>query len=113
MALRSLSDMVSHFFSSMYPRQMYFIFSPAFVAPAHLSLFDRCALSGELLSDFGTEFRRGCGAEILRLEYLSNLDFGLLAGHGIGTALDPFDRLLQRGALPKPEAGDQLFCLGE
>jgi hypothetical protein len=25
MAFRSLSDIVSHFFSSMYPRQMYFI----------------------------------------------------------------------------------------
>ncbi len=42
------------------------------------------------------QFRVGCRTEILRLEHLPNLDLGLLAGHGIGTALAPFNRLPQR-----------------
>src|ERR1700675_3969593 len=101
MTSRSLSDIVSHLFSSMYPRQMYFIFSPDSVASRELPLFDRCAhLPRKLPSNFLAEFRPECGAEVLSLEQLPNLDLGLLAGHGIGTALDPFDRLLQRRALP-------------
>src|SRR5207247_467252 len=40
------------------------------------------------------------------------LDLGLPT-RGIGTALDPFNRLLLRLHLPQPEAGDQLLCLGE
>jgi hypothetical protein len=62
---------------------------------------DRCAhLPHRLLSNFLAEFRPEFGAEVLRLEQLPNLDLGLLVGHGIGTALDPFDRLLQRSAFP-------------
>ena len=41
------------------------------------------------------EFRREGGAKVLRLEHLPNLNLGFLV-HRIGTALDPFDRLLQR-----------------
>src|ERR1700683_3687983 len=101
MASRSLSDIVSHLFSSMYPRQMYFIFFSCFEAFGPLSLFERHAcLRCQLLSDFVTEFRLRCGGEILELEYLSNLDLALLAGHGMGTPLDPLNCLLQGGALP-------------
>src|SRR5882672_8665839 len=53
------------------------------------------------------------GAEILRFKDLANLNIRLLAWHGIRTALDPINRLLQRFALPKPESGDQFLCLGE
>src|SRR6266568_5081563 len=59
------------------------------------------------------ELGRELGAEILRLEHLSNLDHRLFAGYGIGTALDPLDRLFLRLDLPQPEAGDQLLCLGK
>src|SRR5580704_3871643 len=101
MWLRSPSDIISHFFSSMYPRQMYFIFFSWFVTSRELSFFDRGArLLGELLSSFRVEFRLRYGTKVLRLEHLANLDLGLLAGHGIGTALDPCNRLLQRRALP-------------
>src|SRR5580658_6152295 len=101
MALRSLSDIVSHFFSSMYPRQMYFIFFSWFATSRGLSLFYRYErLLGELLGSFLEEFRLGCGAEVFSLEHLPNLNLGLFAGHRIRTALDPFNRVLQRGALP-------------
>ena len=49
------------------------------------------------------------GAKVLGLEHLANLDLGFL-GHGIGTALDPLDRLLQRRALPEPEP--TVYCVG-
>src|SRR5712692_10921566 len=39
-----------------------------------------------LLPQLGREL----GAEVVRLEDLANLDLGLLAGEGIGRALDPF-----------------------
>src|SRR5882762_5180201 len=52
-------------------------------------------------------------AEILGLKHLTNLNVRLLAWHGIRTALDPINRLLQRLALPEPESGDQFLCLGE
>src|SRR5882762_8189796 len=61
-----------------------------------------------LLSELGREL----GAEVLRLEHLADLDFGLSL-EGIGTALDPFDRLRLGLHLPQPETGDQLFRLGE
>src|SRR4029079_1467177 len=92
---------------------MYFIFFSSFVTPGHLSLFDRCALLRSELLSLGAVFRMRFGAEILCLEQLSNLDLGLLPGHGIRTPLDPFNRLLQRVAFPYPEAGDQLSGLGE
>src|SRR5215475_13414777 len=50
--------------------------------------------------------------EILRLEHLANLDLRF-SRHGIGAALDPINRLLQRLALPEPEARDQLLRFGE
>jgi hypothetical protein len=74
----------------------------------YLSLFEPGAEVFFLLA----KFRRQGGAKVLRLEHLANLDLGFL-GHGIGTALDPSDRLLQRRAFPEPEAGNQLLCLGE
>src|SRR3569832_2178656 len=62
-----------------------------------------------LLAQFGREL----GAEIGGIEHLANFDHRFLAGHRIGTALDPFDRLVLRLALPQPEARDQLLRLGE
>src|SRR5262249_6006023 len=47
--------------------------------------------------------------KILRLEDLTNLDFPLFARHGIWTALDPFDRFLQRLTLPQPKTRDQFL----
>src|ERR1043166_7672072 len=45
-------------------------------------------------------------AEVLGLEDRADLERGLLAGHGIGAAPDPLDRLLHRLDLPQPEPGD-------
>src|SRR6266550_2924096 len=61
-----------------------------------------------LLPQLGSEL----GTEIRRLEHLANLDLGIPLER-VGAALDPFDRLLQRLHLKHPEAGDQLFGLGE
>src|ERR1700693_4271537 len=103
MTLRSLSDIVSHLFSSMYPRQMYFIFSPDSVASRELPLFDRCAhLPRKLLSNFLAEFRPECGAEVLSLEQLPNLDLGLPPGRGVGGALVPLDRRVLHTRVPLP-----------
>src|SRR5205814_1288281 len=49
-----------------------------------------------LLAQLGREFR----AEVLALEYLTDLDLGFGARHRVGTALDPVDRLLPRLHLP-------------
>src|SRR5262245_41948582 len=49
-------------------------------------------------------FGRELGAEILGFKQLANLDLGLLARHWIRTAFDPVNGLLQRLALPDPEA---------
>src|SRR3982074_1619629 len=51
------------------------------------------------LPELGSKF----GAEILRLEYLTNLDFRF-AFMGIGATLDPFDGLFPRPQLPQPES---------
>src|SRR6185503_11311841 len=61
-----------------------------------------------LFAELGCEL----GAEVRRLEHLTNLDLGF-AGGGIGAALDPFDRLLLRLHLPQPVAGDELLRLAE
>src|SRR6478735_7725627 len=56
---------------------------------------------------------RGEGlSEILGLEDPADLDLGI-ACHWIRAALDPFDRLFHRLALPDPETGDQFLGLGE
>jgi len=90
-------------------------------APFIASLFSNCATSRAFtLLDLCAEplfllaeLRCELGAEILGFEHLADLDLSLFARHGIGTALDPIDRLLQRLALPEPESGNQLFGLGE
>ena len=65
-----------------------------------------CALL--LLPQLGRELL----AEVLRLEHLADLDLAL-ALVGVGAALDPLDRLVQRLHLNQPEAGDQLLGLRE
>jgi hypothetical protein len=70
--------------------------------PSDLSLLDLCAQAFFLLAQFRRELR----AKILAFEERPNLDFRLGAGHRVGTALDPLDRLLLRLHLPQPEAGD-------
>ena len=77
---------------------MYFIGRPSSVG----------AVALPLLAQLGCEIL----AEILRFEDLADLDLAVLAMR-VGAALDPFDRLLQRLALPEPEAGDQFLRLGE
>src|SRR5438874_1175725 len=62
-----------------------------------------------LLPQLGREL----SAEILGLEHLSDFDLRIIARHGIGAALDPFDRFLLRLALPDPETGDEFLGLGE
>src|SRR5207244_10447130 len=59
------------------------------------------------------QLRRELRAEVFGLENLADLDLCLGAGHRVGAALDPVDRLLLRLHLPQPEAGDQLLGLGE
>src|SRR5687767_13615886 len=61
-----------------------------------------------LSTKLGSELR----AEVLRLEYLANLDLGI-AGHRVRTALDPLDRFFLRLHLEQPESGYQLLGLGE
>ena len=58
-----------------------------------------------LLLQLGREF----GAEVVGLEYLTDLDLPFLEGD----ALDPFDRLCLRLRLNQPEPGDELLRLGE
>src|SRR5262245_29226358 len=58
-------------------------------------------------------FARELSAEVLRFEHLANLDLSLFALHGVRTAFDPIDCLLQRLALQEPESGNQFLCLGE
>src|SRR5262249_53879864 len=78
--------------------------------------FNLSALSFDLLAQAG--FRRPELAgrvgrcEVFGLEQRANLDLALLVV-GVGAALDPIDGLLQGLHLPEPEAGDQLFRLGE
>src|SRR6185437_15512453 len=55
------------------------------------------------------ELGRKFAAEILGLEHLADLDFGLLAGHRIGTPARPVDRFAERLAAPQQESGDQLL----
>src|SRR5712671_1175976 len=61
-----------------------------------------------LLPEFGSEL----GAEVVRLEHLTDLDFGF-SFMGIGAALHPLDGLFHRSHLPKPEAGNQFLRLSE
>src|SRR5436190_6778202 len=57
----------------------------------------------------GTHLGRHRVAKVLRLEHLPDFDFGITR-HRVRAALHPFDRLLPRLHLPKPETGDQLLC---
>src|SRR5688572_23951647 len=59
-----------------------------------------------------TKFRRERGAKIIRFKYLAKFNLGI-TGHGIGAALDPFDRFFLGLHLPEPEAGHQLVGLAE
>src|SRR5262249_7283190 len=59
-----------------------------------------------------SELRREGLAEVFRRKHLADLDLGLPCMR-IGAALHPIDRLLERGNLPDPEAGDELLGLGE
>src|SRR6185369_879663 len=59
------------------------------------------------------EFGREVLAEIFSFKDLADLDFRLLARHGIGATLQPTNGLLQRIALPDPEAGDPLLDFRE
>src|SRR4030081_3542989 len=73
----------------------------------------RSLLRGDLRADaifLLPELRRELRAEILRLEYLAELDLGPAVEGG---SLQPFDRLLSGLHLPDPEAGDQLLRFGE
>src|SRR5271169_5596634 len=60
------------------------------------------------LFHLGSQF----GAEVLRLEYLPDLDFRL-ALMRIRAALHPFNRLFHRPDLPYHEACDEFLALGE
>src|SRR5690348_238938 len=68
-----------------------------------------CNLLAQALFPFA-QFRGEFLAEILGLEYLPDLHFGAVVER---CALQPFDGLFLRLALPQPEAGDQLLGLGE
>src|SRR5207244_3352940 len=57
-----------------------------------------------------SELRREGGTKVVRLEDLANLDFGAAVER---RALEPLDRLFFGPDLPEPEAGDELFGLGE
>src|SRR4029078_7090519 len=73
------------------------------------ALLQPCAqalFAGALL---GREF----GAEILGFEDLPDLELGILARVRARALLRPRDRLVERLALPHPEARDQLLGLGE
>src|SRR5215471_18006636 len=59
------------------------------------------------------QLRREVGAEILGFVHLADLDLAVPALERTRAALDPFDRLVERLALPQPEAGDQFLGLGE
>src|SRR5215813_9058033 len=59
------------------------------------------------------ELRRELLPEVLVLENLPDLELRVLAGHRIGAALGPLERLLHRLDLPDPEAGDELLRFGE
>src|SRR5437667_1045762 len=95
---------------------------PEATSPAHSQLrrldpyFYALLLVGDLrpqalllLPELGSEL----GAEVRRLEHLTDLDLGLCARHRIRAALYPFDRLLLLLHLDQPKAGDQLLGLGE
>src|SRR4030081_1560849 len=71
----------------------------------------RSLLRGDLRADaifLLPELRRELRAEILRLEYLAELDLGPAVEGG---SLQPFDRLLSGLHLPDPEAGDHRALL--
>src|SRR4051812_44928872 len=67
---------------------------------------DFCTQSFLLRSELGSEL----STEILRLKHRA--DFHLRPAIK-GRALQPFHRLVDRPNLPKPEAGNQLLCLGK
>ena len=70
--------------------QTYFITFSSFTVPRACTLLDMRAEPFLLLAKFGSQ----CGAKVLSLEYLPNFDLSLPVRHGVGTAFDPFDRLL-------------------
>src|SRR5206468_478593 len=68
-----------------------------------------CCLTGNTLfprPHLGSQVR----AEIIRFEHLANLDFFATTEW---SALEPLGCLVERLALPYPEAGDQLFGFRE
>jgi hypothetical protein len=52
------------------------------------------------------------GCEVFHLKDLADFDFGVDVV-GVGATLGPLDRLFEGFDLPDPEAGDELFGLGE
>src|SRR6266498_3562767 len=81
------------------------------VSPSNFGF--RLLLPGRLRADallLLPELRRERLAEVLRLEYLPDLDLGPAVER---SALQPLDRLFLRLHLPQPEAGDELLRLGE
>src|SRR5690348_1188773 len=78
-------------------------------SPLFVLGFDSGADTVFLCAQLRSEF----SAEVLGLEYLANFDFRFTILERIRTALHPFDRFLFRFQLQQPEAGDQLFGLGE
>jgi hypothetical protein len=76
---------------------------------------DKFSAVGRLFAEaaflFG-ELRRQRLAEVSGLEHWADLDLAR-AGHRIGAALHPCDRLGHVLDLPQPEAGDQLAGLGK
>src|SRR5436190_22160149 len=69
-------------------------------------LFDLLADAVFLLAEFGGEF----GAEVFGFEDGADFDFGSAVE---GSAFQPFQGFVHRSHLPEPEAGDQLFGVGE
>src|SRR5579859_1170046 len=86
-------------------------------APSQCAGASESALSvfSGLLGDallLGAELGSERLAKVVGLKDLADLDLAV-ALHGIGAALDPLDGLIHGLNLPQPEAGDQLFGLGE
>ena len=70
-----------------------------------------CQLSAEVFFLLNIFFGEG-GCEVFGLEGLADLYVGF-ACVGVGTALDPLDRLFERLDLPEPEAGNEFLAFGE
>src|SRR3974377_1484906 len=100
-AFRSLSDMVFHLFSSIYPMQMYFISSSAAALRVFMPLDLRAdpRVLRRLL-----HVRR----EVGHLEYLAHLNDVTIRG---GAALGPLECFFLRFGGDHPVAADHFFCL--